>query len=1183
VQVLVSPHVDSLTLASSQPRSMVGQGVTFTVTVSGNAPTGQVQFRDGNGNLGSPVALVNGVASFTTSALSVGSHNISAVYAGDANNATNVLPVLVQTVLKAATIAAGHSHALEIRNGKLYAWGYNNDGALGDGTTMTRSFPAVVSLPTNVTPLAVAAGTSHSLAIGSDGKLYAWGSNRYGQVGDNSTTTRLNPVAISLGAGVTPIGVAAGGNQSAAIGSDGYLYMWGVGEILTAAGYVDPTALHLNNYSPQTWTSTPTPVPGLAISTIVVACGDWHNLAVSSIVPGIQAWGNNESGQLGFGFVSPSSSAGFVSPPSAAKVIAAGGNRGQLDGSYRPASPGVRSHSLAIGSDDLIYAWGSNDYGQLGDGTQVARPSPVAIQLTAQTLPVALAAGGLHSLAIGANGALFAWGYNGNGQVGDGTLVQRLAPVQVNLPQGITAVATAAGRSFSMALGSDGRLYTWGWNPQGQLGDGTNIDRSTPAALTNYLPVPQTGLTGSVSPSMAAQAVSFTVVVTGIAPTGTVQFKDGSANLGTPVPLVNGAASLTTATLGLGQHNITAVYSGDAANGPSTSNVVVQTVQPYRVLAGGYAHSLQILAGKLYAWGRNTDGELGDGTNTYRTSRALTQLPAVAAPVVVAAGDLHSMAIGSDGKLYAWGDNTAGTLGDGTTISRNLPAPVTLPGGAAPTAIAAGPYFSVAAGSDNKVYAWGGNFSGQLGDGSRANHALPAQVIMPANVGAVALAAGNGHVLAIGSNGLLYAWGYNAYGQLGDGTTTDRWTPVVVTLAPGVQPVAVAAGSAHSLAIGSDGNFYTWGWNLKGQLGDGTFNSRSAPGLVALPSGVTATFGAAGGNGHSLVIASDGNIYGWGDVFTRGWGHSGSVANSVVTTLPSGAAPIAIAAGENHSLVLGADGKLYAWGNNGFGQLGNKTLTDHVDPIEVSPYVPPAQVVVASSANPALVGQVVTIAVTVSGASPTGTVQFKDGNANLGSALILANGTASLTTSSLGVGSHVITAVYAGDANNAGNLSALFTQVVALSASTTSLYMSPNNAAAGQLQSFTAPVAGASPTGTVQFKDGGVLLGSAAIFNGQAVFATSTLSVGSHSITAFYSGDADNQASTSAALVFSAAAAGGSQGHGGGEDADTPTLPEWGALLLAMLLLWVGAAPKGPCRPTSNCHVAAVPSPGRKY
>jgi alpha-tubulin suppressor-like RCC1 family protein len=647
-------------------------------------------------------------------------------------------------------------------------------------------------------------------------------------------------------------------------------------------------------------------------------------------------------------------------------------------------------------------------------------------------------------------------------------------------------------------------------------------------------------------------------VVTGIAPTGTVQFKDGSTNLGGPVPLVNGAASFTTSMLGLGQHNITAVYSGDVANGPSTSNVVVQTVQAYRVLAGGFAHSLQILAGKLYAWGRNTDGELGDGTNTYRTSRALTQLPAVATPVAVAAGDQHSMAIGSDGKLYAWGDNTGGALGDGSTVSRNLPVPVTLPGGAVPTAIAAGPFFSVAAGSDNKVYAWGGNDSGQLGDGSRVNHALPAQVTMPANVGAVALAAGNGHVLAIGSNGLLYAWGYNAYGQLGDGTTIDRWTPVVVTLAPGVLPVAVAAGSAHSLAIGSDGNFYTWGWNLKGQLGDGSFNSRSAPGLVALPAGVTATFGAAAGYGHSLVLASDGHIYGWGDIFTRGNGYTGSVANSVVTTLPSGAAPIAIAAGENHSLVLGADGKLYAWGNNGFGQLGDKTLNYHPDLVEVSPYVPPAQVVVGSTPNPALVGQSVTFTVTVSGASPTGTVQLKDGNLNLGSTLVLANGSASLTTSSLSVGSHAITAVYAGDDNNAGNLSALFTQVVALSASTTSLYMSPNNAAAGQLQTFTATVAGASPAGTVQFKESGVLLGSASLVNGQATFATSSLALGPHSVVAEYSGDQNNAPSVSATLSFAVASAGGSQGKGGGEDVDTPTLPEWGALLMAMLLLWAG-------------------------
>jgi hypothetical protein len=185
-------------------------------------------------------------------------------------------------------------------------------------------------------------------------------------------------------------------------------------------------------------------------------------------------------------------------------------------------------------------------------------------------------------------------------------------------------------------------------------------------------------------------------------------------------------------------------------------------------------------------------------------------------------------------------------------------------------------------------------------------------------------------------------------------------------------------------------------------------------------------------------------------------------------------------------------------------------------------------------------------------------VQLKDGNLNLGNALVLANGSASITFSTLGVGSHAITAVYAGDDNNAGNVSVQVTQTVALSSTSTSLFMSPTSAAVGRVQTFTAVVTGAAPTGIVEFRDGSTVLATAAVTNGQAIFATSNLLAGSHTFVAAYSGDANNAPSVSATLSFAVASAGGSQGKGGGEDVDTPTLPEWGVLLMAMLLLWAG-------------------------
>jgi len=215
-----------------------------------------------------------------------------------------------------------------------------------------------------------------------------------------------------------------------------------------------------------------------------------------------------------------------------------------------------------------------------------------------------------------------------------------------------------------------------------------------------------------------------------------------------------------------------------------------------------------------------------------------------------------------------------------------------------------------------------------------------------------------------------------------------------------------------------------------------------------------------------------------------------------------------------------------------------------------------------SSANPSVAGGVVTFTVTVTGDAPSGTVQFMDGSNTLGSRdlspVTLSTSTASLEVSSLTAGSHSITAVYSGNANNAGSTSAVLTQAVAAAASTTSLSISAARLTEGQTLNLTATVSGYAPNGSVQFKcDGDDLGASVALVDGSASYATNTLIVGSHSITAVYSGDANNVGSTSAvASVSVAAVAGPSGGVGGGgsTSADIPTLPQWGLILLGCVL-----------------------------
>jgi alpha-tubulin suppressor-like RCC1 family protein len=305
--------------------------------------------------------------------------------------------------------------------------------------------------------------------------------------------------------------------------------------------------------------------------------------------------------------------------------------------------------------------------------------------------------------------------------------------------------------------------------------------------------------------------------------------------------------------------------------------------------AAGGRHSLATdFDGNVWAWGDNGSGQVGVAGGGVVTTPQVVELPRIpgagyAEVAQVAAGDSHSLALlyppihGSAGTIgysltpavYAWGDNSYGQLGDGTTVSRSTPEPVILPLGPneTVTGIEAGAFFSVAITSAGNVYEWGDNSQGQLGAGligpysaSPVLVALPTGVsVLPASGGEFTVAAGAEHVLAL-TNAGVYSWGGNAYGQLGDGTTIDRATPVPVAptgtgatgaASSGFWASGVAAGATHSVATGGT-RLYAWGDNSYGQLGDGTTVSRLLPEQVTVPRGYAA-LGVSAGTNYTLV------------------------------------------------------------------------------------------------------------------------------------------------------------------------------------------------------------------------------------------------------------------------------------------------------------------------------------------
>ena len=324
------------------------------------------------------------------------------------------------------------------------------------------------------------------------------------------------------------------------------------------------------------------------------------------------------------------------------------------------------------------------------------------------------------------------------------------------------------------------------------------------------------------------------------------------------------------------------------------------------------------------AWGLNSHGQLGKGDTRDAASPVYVHLTAnvLAGKTLMdaSAGYLHSLALCHDGTMASWGYNTQGQLGLGHRDHVHLPTLIPTGGdlqGKRIIAIAAGAYHNLALASDGSLFAWGMNQHGQLGTGDRETRPSPTLVEA---VGALAgkrimaIAAGSYHSLALCSDGSVVAWGYNDEGQLGDGSTQTPILPVAVDLG-GKQITHMAAGQYHSLALATDGTLRAWGWNGRGQLGDGSTTDQHRPVTISLPGGLAGKPIAAllGGGMHSLLRFADGTLAGWGDNSRGQLIPAGAPRYPTPQALPGSA--LSLSAGSHHSLALHSASSLRSWGD----------------------------------------------------------------------------------------------------------------------------------------------------------------------------------------------------------------------------------------------------------------------------
>lgn len=660
-------------------------------------------------------------------------------------------------------VSAGYSHTVAIKtDGTLWAWGGNLRGQLGDGTTADKSSPVQIGAATNWQ--SVSAGVQHTVTVRSDGTLWAWGDNFYGQLGDGTTANKSSPVQI--GSATNWQVVAAGSYYTIAARSDGTLWTWGyngsgqLGDGTTSSRY-SPVQLS----TATNWHS---------------ASAGWSHTVAVKADGTLWAWGNNGSGQLGDGTTTNRHNPVQVGAATNWQSVAAGRSHTvaiQTDGTlwawgngssnlvqigsatnWQSVAAGT-GHSVAIQTDGTLWAWGANLYGQLGDGTTVTRSTPV--QLSATTNWLAVSAGGIHSVALQTDGTLWSWGGNGSGQSGNGTFGDKSNPVRIGSATNWQILVASLWGYHNVALQNDESLWAWGGNSNGQLGDGTTHGKNSPAR-----------------------------------------------------------AGTTT----------------------------------WRSVAAGASHTTAVQGdGTLWAWGDNAYGQLGDGTITDRTSPI--QIGFATNWQSMAAGNLHNVAIRMDGTLWAWGYNSFGQLGDGTAGSKSSPVRI----GTATNwqSVAAGSHHTVAAKTDGTLWSWGLNQNGQLGDGTTSNIYGPVQIGTATNWQSVT--AGSDHTVAVKTDGTLWAWGENGSGQLGDGTATNRYSPVQIGTA--TNWLLVDGGMHHTIAITTAGTLWAWGWNGSGQLGDGTSVNKASP--VQIGAAINWQSVAAGRN-HTVAIKTDGTLWAWG-------------------------------------------------------------------------------------------------------------------------------------------------------------------------------------------------------------------------------------------------------------------------------------------------------------------------------
>jgi alpha-tubulin suppressor-like RCC1 family protein len=820
----------------------------------------------------------------------------------------------------------------------------------------------------------IATGTAHSAIIKPDGSVWVWGSNWYGQLSLGKTDVDSCNKPIKVQGLSNAISVSAGDQSVVVLKSDGTVVDWG-------GSYSKGGQVELTNV-------------------VSIAAGGNHSLALKRDGT-VWAWGHNDEGILGNGTLKNS-----IEKPVRVKNLT---NIIAIAAGY--------SHSLALRSDGTVWAWGYN-YGKLGDGTTENRATPVQVKNLDNVkdiscgssssmalkndgtvwawgsgligdgktngdrlIPVQLetlksikkiSSSEQASCAMDENNNIWMWGLNYYGLFGDGTKDSKSVPTKI--PNLNNIIEIKCGVSSTIALHDDGTIWTCGSNNWGNLGNGTNAEEAL---------LPVKALIDCTSPNVLVSSPKNSEIAVSIYKKITVKFNEdiipGSVYKSITLRDLKNNNIATTRSI---NGNILTIYPSSILSHNTTYVVKI----PYDSIRDKADNPLLNNYSISYTTGRNSlsnecvkrtlpaNGEINNKINTsvsitflvdimksvnYNSIR-LTEANGNLVPANInishkvllvtpkqplkfnqkynllipsraikdnasntlqgnynmsfstmskdyivgnSSGCGQSIAVTADGRLFAWGNNSYGQVGNGQIDKYDIGVkkPVQIKGLSNIIAASAGKSFSLALKNDGTAWAWGSNYSGKLGTSAVSddkNHPVPAKVLQLTN--AVAISAGGNHSMALKKDGTVWTWGSNYSGQLGYGN--DNWSKVPKQVKGLTGVIAISAGQRHSMALKKDGTVWIWGYNDFGSLGNGNMDNQYAPVKVI---GLKDIISISAGNDTSIALKKDGTVISW-DGYTDALSTGGKNLKDI----------IAVSAGSLHNLALKKDGTVWIWGND---------------------------------------------------------------------------------------------------------------------------------------------------------------------------------------------------------------------------------------------------------------------------